>query len=192
MTTDWFILLYDFPQWDSDLLVWINEKQHSLLDPAMIFFSTYFFWGAILILILCFMAYKYRKRGTIAVFFLLMTIGLNSGLSNLLKIIVMRPRPCEALNGVVNVLEDCGSSYSFFSAHSSNSFCLALFTALFFRNRYYSMFIFFWATLIAYSRMYVGKHYPLDVVCGIAFGLLMGWLGYKTYQKYEAKKLLNG
>ncbi|MCC8094860.1 MAG: phosphatase PAP2 family protein, partial [Tannerellaceae bacterium] len=88
----------------------------------------------------------------------------------------------------VTFLEETWTSYSFFSGHSSNSFCLAVFTTLYFRNKIYGIAIFAWALAVAYSRIYVGKHYPLDVIVGILFGFLTGWLYYWFYKKYTSSK----
>ncbi|MCD8165337.1 MAG: phosphatase PAP2 family protein [Bacteroides sp.] len=65
---------------------------------------------------------------------------------------------------------------------------MAFFSALYFRNRMYSVLIFLWAFAVAYSRIYVGKHYPLDVATGIAFGFLTGWFAWWCYKQYGVPK----
>jgi len=93
------------------------------------------------------------------------------------------------LQSSIRILEDCGTHYSFFSAHSSNAFCLAICTALFFKSKYYTIVMLTWATVVAYSRIYVGKHYPLDVICGIAFGILISFAGDYFLKHYREIKI---
>jgi len=140
--------------------------------------------------ILLFMVIKYRQAGIWGAVCLVVGLGLNSLANNIVKIMVTRLRPGQesSLDDVIHLLQDAGTSYSFFSAHSSNSICLALFTTLFFRNKYYGFVIFLWAIIVAYSRIYVGMHYPLDVVVGIMFGLFSGWLTYQVFGRIMEKK----
>lgn len=122
---------------------------------------------------------------------MLLTIGLNSGINHLIKLIIARPRPLqvEAWQGIIHAIEEYETSYSFFSAHSSNSFSMAVFSLLYFKNKKYSYIITIWAALVAYSRIYVGKHYPVDVLCGIAFGIVMGFLCFKLFERYKETRL---
>lgn len=182
-----------FPQWDKDLFVYLNNKHISWLDPIMYAISTYTFWGltclAIIIYILYINRYK-RYAGLRVVSFLLLGLVMNSVTNNLIKLIIKRPRPGSdpTISDAIRQLEDIGSTSSFFSAHSSNSICLALFSALYFRNKYYGIVAFAWAMAVAYSRIYVGKHYPLDIICGIMFGFITGWFSYWLYKRYCEKK----
>ena len=78
----------------------------------------------------------------------------------------------------------CGK-YGFFSGHSSNSMAAAVFGGLLLRP-YYRNLIFWlllWSFTVAYSRIYVGVHYPLDIICGMAFGALSGWAFYLLAKK---------
>lgn len=77
------------------------------------------------------------------------------------------------------MLEYRGGQYGFVSSHAANLFGLATITSLLIRNRIYTAFIFVWAALVGYSRIYVGKHFPADVVCGAIFGMIVGYLVYK-------------
>lgn len=184
------MLQITFPQWDLDLFVYLNSKHISWLDPVMRIISSYSFWIAVCAIIIVYLVYKYKADGIAASFFLLVGVGLNSLVNNIIKIIVLRPRPGNNpdIRDIIHQLEDPGVSFSFFSAHSSNSVCLALFTSLYFRNPYYTLAAFAWALIVAYSRIYVGKHFPLDVLCGILFGLLTGWFSFWMYQYYCKKK----
>lgn len=108
----------------------------------------------------------------------LITFALTDSLSSLIKDSVERFRPAydPATGGMVRLLEYKGSLYGFPSSHATNTFGLAMITSLIFRNRYYTLPLFTWAALVSYSRIYVGKHYPLDVVCGALLGIMIALL----------------
>ncbi|MCD8264453.1 MAG: phosphatase PAP2 family protein [Tannerellaceae bacterium] len=180
------------PDWDRELFVYLNSKNAGWLDPVMILLSTYTAWTVLCVLVMFLMVYKDRVQGKIAALFLVVGIGLNLLLNTFVKLLIMRPRPGneDLLTGVINQLEAVGESYSFFSAHSLSSVCLATFTTLYFKNKLYGIAIFAWALAVAYSRIYVGKHYPLDVLVGILFGLLTGWLSYWVYRRYNRPSML--
>ncbi len=175
----------NFPEWDKDLFIYLNSKNHPWIDPVMVFLSDQTVWIILMVVVISFMVYKRQRHGAIASLFLIAGVAANSLLNQIVKFIIMRPRPGNnpLLEGLFNQLEATGTSYSFFSAHSSTSMCLAMFSALYIKNATYSTLVFVWAFLVAYSRIYVGKHYPLDVVVGILFGMLVGWLTYRLYNK---------
>lgn len=185
------MLQITFPQWDRDLFLYLNSKNTSWLDPIMYLISTYTLWLLICGAIIVFMVYRDRVWGKRAAVFMLFGIVVNSVTNNIIKLLIMRPRPINQpdLKDILHQLGDPDNHYSFFSAHSSNSICLALFTTLYFRNKYYGIVIFAWAMAVAYSRIYVGMHYPLDIVCGILFGLFTGWFSDWFYQRYRHRKI---
>ena len=109
--------------------------------------------------------------------------------TNLFKNTFQRLRPCHEpeLEGLVRLVKSsCGGFYGYFSGHSSNSFALAVFFSklLFGYQKRLPFFFITLAALIAYSRIYIGVHYPLDVVSGIAFGTIMGYFFYFLWNKY--------
>ena len=176
---------------DTGLFVFLNGKYAEWIDPVMIFLSAYYSWVIFCISIAVIMAYVKHRIGAWAVLFAALTTVVNAFINNIIKIIICRPRPIhvDTLQGVFRSLEEYEASYSFFSAHSSNAFCIAVFTSLFLRNKIYSFFILLWAAMVSYSRIYVGKHFPLDVLCGILFGILTGYIGYRLFLIFSAKKL---
>lgn len=176
-----------FPEWDKELFIFLNSKNVPWLDSLMILLSSYTAWILVCFVIILVMVFKDRIRGKFAAMFLVLGVGANLLLNNLIKLVIMRPRPGheDSLKDIINQLEEAGTSYSFFSAHSSSSMCIAMFSALYFKNKLYSIVAFAWAIAVAYSRIYVGKHYPLDVIVGILFGLLIGWLAYWAYKKMK-------
>lgn len=177
-------------EWDKKVFLSLNSMYTPWLDWVMLTVSSLGAWLAILALVIIYMTYKggeWRKAGLI---FLLLALGTNVLLNTLVKELVARPRPIhiEAWSGIIHAIEKYEASYSFFSAHSSNSFCLAVFSLLFFKNKYYTALVLGWAVFVSYSRIYLAKHYPLDVLCGILFGTMMGILGYKIFEYYKTKR----
>ena len=185
------MLQITFPAWDRELFLYLNSKHTPWLDPIMYLVSTYTAWALVCTSIIVFMVYRDRIWGQRAAVFMLLGVAINSITNNIIKILIMRPRPSNELDlqDIIHQLGDPDNHYSFFSAHSSNSICLALFSTLYFKNKYYGIVIFAWAMTVAYSRIYVGRHYPIDIVCGILFGILTGWFSDWLYQKYRHKRL---
>lgn len=122
------------------------------------------------------------KKLLIAVAAILVTFALCDSLSvALFKETFQRLRPGwdPQIMDQVRMLEYKGGQYGFVSSHAANLFGLATITSLLIKNRIYTALIFFWAVLVGYSRIYVGKHFPADVVCGAIFGMIVGYLVYK-------------
>ncbi|MBD0832687.1 phosphatase PAP2 family protein [Aestuariibaculum sediminum] len=142
----------------------------------------------------------YRKFGVKALLLFVVVIALmitfTDQVTNIFKRTFERPRPCRAsdiMEQVRFIAVRCGK-YGFFSGHSSNSMAAAVFAGLMLKS-YYKNLIFillFWSAIVAYSRIYVGVHYPLDIICGMAFGALSGFMFYKlavfALNKYNVSK----
>ena len=136
----------------------------------------------LLILILWF----YKLRGLAFIIAGAAFIGLNDFINhNFLKELVARPRPCHTLPELQHIV-NCSNSYSFPSNHASNLFTAATVTSLCFRK--FAFIAYTCALLVCYSRVYLGVHYPSDVLGGAIVGLAMGALGYLFYKKL--RKLL--
>ena len=119
----------------------------------------------------------------------LMIIITDQG-ANIFKDSFQRLRPCfneSIIDSLRLVKENCGGKYGFFSAHASNSFSLAIFFGLLFINRirYIIMITIVYASLISYSRIYLGVHYPIDIFFGGFFGIFVGFVMYSfVYLKF--------
>ncbi len=141
----------------------------------------------------------YRKYGWKALLLIMVTITLmilfTDQTTNLVKRSVLRFRPCacDDIKDTIRFIADrCSTNRSFFSGHASNSMAAAVFGGLVLRP-YLKNLIFillFWAFLVAYSRIYVGVHFPLDIICGMIFGALAGF-GFFRLNKYLLKRYIN-
>ena len=112
-------------------------------------------------------------------------------LGNFFKHGFKRPRPCQVaeLDEVIRyVAKRCGR-YGYFSAHAASSMATAVFVGLLLKSKYYYLpfFMLAWAILIGYSRIYLGVHYPLDVITGMAIGGILGWVFYKLLMRAKAR-----
>lgn len=177
---------------DKELFLWINGHQLDWLTPIMRVITSNVTWAVVCALIIAFIFYKKKRAGIWPSFFLLFSLGINATVNYIIKTIVARPRPIhvDTFNDVINAVEKLDESYSFYSAHSSSSFCLLLFTALYWKNKSYTILMTFWAVIVAYSRLYVGMHYPLDILCGTIMGTIFGIIGYKIYNNLRENRLL--
>jgi undecaprenyl-diphosphatase len=102
--------------------------------------------------------------------------------------LVQRLRPCHesAIQQLVHVVGDCGGQFGFCSSHAANSFTLATSLFLLFGKQIPSLkYFYLWAIIVSYSRIYVGVHYPLDVVTGAGIGVLAAIFCNFIYNKYK-------
>lgn len=127
---------------------------------------------------------------------LTLLVGINDGLSNLSKHYFERPRPCQVdailQSSVFRMVAPYCGKYGYFSAHAANHFAIATFLAFYFREqwRLAPYVLFFWAAIIAYSRIYVGVHYPLDILTGTFVGIATATFIYKYLYKFVQFRFL--
>ena len=182
-------------QYDKDLFLFLNNLGTSTFDGLWLVITnklTFIPLYAILLYLI------YRHLGWKALLLLIVIIAamitFTDQVTNMFKDGFQRPRPCRA-DGVENLMRyiapRCGK-YGFFSGHSSNSMAVAVFAGLLLRP-YYKKLIFlllFWSAVVAYSRIYVGVHYPIDIICGMLFGAITGFSFYK-FQIYLRSKFIS-
>jgi undecaprenyl-diphosphatase len=187
---------------DSQLFLFLNNLGSSTFDAFWIFLSykesNIFFYFSLLIF------YFYKKSKTIklsevfqSLLFITIMILIADQTANLFKDSFQRLRPCyneSLIDSVRLVKESCGGKYGFFSAHASNSFSLAVFFGLLYKNKFrYIIYIsLIYASLISYSRIYLGVHFPLDILFGGVYGITIGLVVFRIYEnKLDFFKFLN-
>ncbi len=176
---------------DRELFTFLNGAHSPFFDPIMIFLSKIWVWIP-LYLAICIWLFAKRKWqfALLSVVILIIAFAISDQLSVFIKNITERLRPCEdpQMVGITRLLERHGGLYSFVSSHASNTFSFAFLTAMIIKRPLFSYLIYFWASAVSYSRIYVGKHYPGDVICGIILGLIIGLFLFMLY-RFIASKL---
>lgn len=178
--------------WDQQLFLFLNGLHVSFLDQAMYWISEKYTWIPFYALILVFLFWHFKYRA----FYLLLGIGLvilfaDQLTSGFMKPFFERPRPCHEpdLAGLVFQVAGCGGKFGFASSHAANTFGLAMFLWLTFKKNYvWVSLIFLWATVVSFSRIYLGVHYPLDIVVGGLLGVLIAWLVFLLIRKWAFNK----
>jgi undecaprenyl-diphosphatase len=150
-------------------------------------------WVPLYVAILIYLGVTYKRKFLIILIFIIIAATMADQISVMIKNLVQRPRPCHdpVLTGLVHLFNgECGGEFGFVSSHATNSFNVALLSLLFIKKRCFTISIIVWASVIGYSRVYLGVHYPGDVICGSVLGALIGWFNYSLY-KLTDNKILN-
>jgi undecaprenyl-diphosphatase len=182
-------------QYDTELFLYLNNLGTSQWDDFWITYTTKIYWAPFYALLLYWLYKAYDKKAfLITVLFVGLMILFTDQITNLFKHGFERSRPChvDALMHQMRIVrEGCGGRFGFFSGHASNSMAIAVFVGLMLKNKFkyliYALVV--WAMVMAYSRIYVGVHYPLDIFCGMIFGAFSGLLFYKWNRYFIIKNI---
>lgn len=178
---------------DQQLFLFLNAMHSPLWDSVMYAISWKVIWIPIYIAILVYLGITYKRKFLVILLFIILAVTIADQFSvQLFKNVFHRLRPCHepSLQGMVHLVNgECGGLYGFVSSHAANSFNVALLSLMFIRRRWYTISILVWATVIGYSRVYLGVHYPGDVICGSMLGALVGWSCYELYELTDNKIL---
>lgn len=157
------------------------------MDQVMFIISGRFTWIPLYFFFVILIWLKYKKQSWVLVLFAILAIIASDQIANLIKNEVMRLRPSH-VPGILHLLHICknsegesymGGLYGFVSNHAANSAALSTYLILLFKNKFVTGGLILWVLLLCYSRMYLGVHFPSDVLCGIMLGIITGFIAYK-------------
>ena len=171
---------------DKQFLLFFNGNHLPWLDPVMLFITETFVWLPLYLFLIYLIVKDYRKEAWIALIGIGVTILLSDQITaSLMKPYFARLRPSQepTLEGLVHLVDGYkGGKYGFASSHAANTFGTATFFWLLFgEKRKWILFLFAWAALMTYTRLYLGVHYPGDILVGALVGVLSGIVGHRVF-----------
>ncbi|MEX2349821.1 MAG: phosphatase PAP2 family protein [Flavobacteriaceae bacterium] len=175
---------------DEQLFVFLNALGSERWDTFWLIVTNKFS-SIPLYAVLLYLVYRHfgLKNTLIVMVLVAAMIAATDQLANLFKHGFERPRPCqvEHLKEIIRYVAPRCGRFGYFSAHAASSMALAVFMGLLFRNIYKNLpfLMLFWAAIVAYSRIYLGVHYPLDIITGMVIGGLIGFGIYKLQQRLK-------
>lgn len=187
-------LIDNLKLWDTNLFLFLNGIHAPFFDSLMYIVSEKFIWIPLYISVLYVLIRHWKKESIWLIIALILCIVISDQVSSgILKDLVKRLRPShvEDLKGFVHLVRGySGGKYGFASSHTANAFGFALLSSLIFKRNIYTYCIFVWAIITAYSRIYLGVHYPLDILGGVIVGVSAALGCFWIIGKYRPSLML--
>jgi len=166
---------------------------NDIFDTLMPLFRNKYFWIPLYVVIAGLIVKAYRKNWLLFLLGAGLTIGLCDSISSkVVKPLVKRARPCHVVNTDLETrnIVHCGGGYSFTSSHATNHFGLSFYLIglLYgFRKKTWRILLFLWASLVSFAQIYVGVHFPIDILGGALLGGILGTLTVMTMKMISIK-----
>lgn len=175
---------------DTELFIYLNGLGSETYDGVWLMITKQINWIPLFIVLLYII---FKKLGTKQTLFLLLFVAvlvtLTDQTTNVFKYSFQRLRPCSdpKINTIIRVVKS-SSTYGFFSGHAANTMAVSTFLYLIMKRHFkYFGLLFLWPLIFAYSRIYLGLHYPLDIISGYLCGFILGFLMFKIYKIAQKK-----
>ncbi|MEO8234362.1 MAG: phosphatase PAP2 family protein [Flavobacterium sp.] len=175
---------------DKELFVFLNGLGSENFDSLWLIITKQSSWIPLFVFLLYLV---YKKLGTkqtiIIVLFVAVLLTVNNTITELFKSTFQRLRPCNdpEIKDIIRIVKT-SSTFSFFSGHSSNTMAVFVFLYSIFRKKYkYFWLLILWPLIFAYSRIYLGLHFPTDILAGYTCGIITGCVTYIIYQIIQLK-----
>ncbi len=185
--------MHELLELDRKILLWLNGFHSPSIDSMMMLMTKTIFWLPLYLIL----AYLIFKRYKIEGWFVLVAAGISILLADQITSGFMKPffarlRPSQepGLEGLLHLVNGYkGGRYGFASSHAANTFAIAFLVWCIFKDASrWTGLIFLWAIVMSYTRIYLGVHYPSDILVGALVGILSGWLGFKFFQWLKEKR----
>jgi membrane-associated phospholipid phosphatase len=156
---------------------------NSFFDWVMPLLRNKYFWVPVYVFFFAFFVVNFKWKGIAIIAFTLLTLVLSDQISaSVIKPLVNRTRPCgdQHFKETTRILVQCGSGKSFPSSHATNHFAFSFFLIMMFHRsiKWILPFALIWAFSVSYAQVYVGVHFPLDIIGGAILGIIIGvWIG---------------
>ncbi|HEY6142864.1 MAG TPA: phosphatase PAP2 family protein [Flavobacterium sp.] len=175
---------------DTQLFVYLNSLGSEKYDALWLIITKQFSWIPLFLLLL-YVIYKKigRKQTLFLILFVAIMLVFTDQITNLVKNGFQRLRPCNnpEINSFIRIVQ-ARSSFSFFSGHAANTMAVAVFLYLILKDKFkYFGLLFLWPLIFAYSRIYLGLHYPGDILAGYIFGAFFAFLMFKLYRMAQRR-----
>lgn len=180
-------------QIDLSVLRFFNGSNNIMLDQMAYVLTSGFTWLPLYVVLLYIVIRNNETMFQIglivcsAMFCVILADGVADGL---IKPYVARLRPSndDAIKYTIHIVNNMrGTGFSFFSAHAANTMSIAVFFALLMRSRLMTVMLLSWSLVNCWTRMYLGVHYPSDILCGLAWGVTVGGVVYLLYRRLVRK-----
>lgn len=181
-------IIYEINRIDTSMLIWLNRHHCELLDFLMPMFTNWCFWIPLYVMCICYI-YKNKgiRLGIIIILCCMVSVAISDWLGgSVLRILIGRLRPSNLENeisGLVHTVNGYrGGRFGFPSCHAANVSALIVMLSLFIRKRFFIIFGIVWLLFICYTRIYLGVHYPGDIIGGVLLGLCVSLFVYVVYR----------
>jgi undecaprenyl-diphosphatase len=178
-------------QLDTQAFLWLNSLHIDYFDPIMLWITGRNSWFPMYGILIGSIVWLQKRKSIGVLLMIIFSIIISDQIcSSILKPLVHRLRPCHepTIQNIVHIVGNCGGQFGFCSSHAANTFALVTCLLLLFGKQINGLkYLYIWAIIVSYSRIYVGVHYPLDVLSGAGIGVLSSLFCNKIYHYYLSK-----